>query len=146
MKENRNQIEIKATPKEVWEVLTNLEKYAEWNPLMYHAKGNIEEGGSVDLSVRTTSTEMRFDCTVTSVEPNHELAWKFHVIHPFLFRGEHIFRIERINDETVKFIDRENFKGPLVLLRGKYLDTEVKEGMIVMDEALKQKVEQQRRR
>ena len=108
-------------------------------------KGNIEEGGSVDLSVRTTSTEMRFDCTVTSVEPNHELAWKFHVIHPFLFRGEHIFRIERINDETVKFIDRENFKGPLVLLRGKYLDTEVKEGMIVMDEALKQKVEQQRR-
>jgi hypothetical protein len=41
MKENRNEIEIQATPETIWGVLTDLGKYAEWNPLLYRAEGKI---------------------------------------------------------------------------------------------------------
>jgi uncharacterized protein YndB with AHSA1/START domain len=34
MKELRTEIEIQATPDKVWQVLTSLDKYPEWNPLV----------------------------------------------------------------------------------------------------------------
>jgi uncharacterized protein YndB with AHSA1/START domain len=39
MKENRNDVEIQASPEAVWEVLTDLEAYAEWNPQLYRGEG-----------------------------------------------------------------------------------------------------------
>jgi hypothetical protein len=141
MIENRNEIEIQATPEEVWKVLTDLGGYADWNPLLYRAEGQVKAGTKVKLSARTTSNDMNFNCSVTRVEQNREFAWKFHVILPFLFRGEHIFRIEPLNEHRVRFIDREIFKGLLVPLQAKDLETSAKDGMVAMGEALKARVE-----
>ena len=60
---------------------------------------------------------------------------------PFLFRGEHIFRLEQIDDQRVRFIDPEIFRGLLVPLQAKDLETNAKAGMVAMDEALKERVE-----
>jgi hypothetical protein len=141
MKENRNEIEIQASAAEVWSVLTDLDSYSDWNPLLYCAEGKVAVGEKVELSAKTASKDMNFSCLVSKVEPNRELSWKFHVILPFLFRGEHIFRIEPINEQTVRFIDREIFNGLLVPLQAKDLETNAKAGMIAMGEALKERVE-----
>jgi len=141
MIENRNEIEIQATAEEVWDILTDLEKYAEWNPLLYRAEGKAEMGERVKVSTRTASSEMDFDCAVVTVEPNRELAWKFHVILPFLFRGEHVFRIEPVSERSIRFVDRESFEGLLLPLRAKYLETDVKAAMIEMGRALKERAE-----
>ena len=142
MKENRNEVEIQGSVGEVWEVLTNLEQYSEWNPLLHHAVGKVKIGEQVELSAKTASTDMNFSCEVVKVEPQHEFSWKFHVGMPFLFRGEHIFRLEQIDDQRVRFIDREIFRGLLVPLQAKDLERNVKAGMVAMDEALKERVEQ----
>ncbi len=63
------------------------------------------------------------------------------MILPFLFRGEHEFRIEPVDEQRVKFIDRESFEGLLVPLRAKYLETDVRTGMIDMAKALKERAE-----
>jgi hypothetical protein len=84
---------------------------------------------------------MNLGCTVVRVEPNREFAWLFRVILPFLFRGEHLFRIEPISEQSIKFIDRESFEGLLVPLRAKYLETDVKAAMIEMGKALKERAE-----
>jgi uncharacterized protein YndB with AHSA1/START domain len=83
MMENRNELEIQATPEEVWDVLTDLGKHAEWNPLIYHAEGKIEGGHLVKLSARTASRDMNFNCAVVRVEPNREFQWNWHVVFPF---------------------------------------------------------------
>ena len=44
MKENRNEIEIQSTPERVWEILTDLGKYPEWNPLLCRAEGRLAVG------------------------------------------------------------------------------------------------------
>ena len=141
MKENRNEIEIQASAEDVWNVLTDLEAYAEWNPLLYRAEGRVAVGEKVDLSAKTASNDMNFSCSVTNVEVNREFSWKFHVGLPFLFRGEHIFRIEPIDERSVRFIDREIFNGLLVPLQAKDLETNAKDGMIAMGVALKERVE-----
>jgi hypothetical protein len=75
------------------------------------------------------------------VEPNRELAWRFHVFLAFLFRGEHLFRIEPVSERSIRFVDRESFEGLLVPFRAKYLETDVKAAMIEMGEALKERAE-----
>ena len=141
MKENRNEIEIQATPERVWETLTDLGKYPEWNPLLCRAEGKLAVGEKVNLTAKSASSEMNLLCSVTTVEPNRQFSWKFHVILPFLFRGEHIFKIEPINEHRVRFIDREIFHGLLVPLQAKNLETNAKPAMIAMGEALKERVE-----
>lgn len=51
MRENWEEIIIHAAPEEVWDVLTDLGKHAEWNPLIYRAEGKIELGERVRLGV-----------------------------------------------------------------------------------------------
>ena len=105
MIENRNEIEIQAIPQEVWQVLTDMARHSEWNPLIYQAEGNIEVGQTVRMSARTASIDMKFNCRVVRVDLNQEFEWWWHIVLPFLFRGEHIFTIEPVDAQTVRFID-----------------------------------------
>lgn len=142
MKELRTEIEIQARPDEVWQVLTNLDKYPEWNPFIKRAIGNAKVGEKVEITVRSGAKEMVLHCIVARVEPNKELCWKYHVISPFLFRGEHSFIIDQVESNRVRFIDREIFNGLLVATQAKDIDTNSKQGFEAMDKALKGRVEQ----
>ena len=141
MKENRNEIEIQSTSEKVWEVLTDFDKYPEWNPLLCRAEGKLIIGEKVNLTAKSASSEMNLLCTVLTVEPDRQFSWKFHVGLPILFRGEHIFKIEPIDEHRVRFIDREIFHGLLVPLQAKNLETNAKPAMIAMGKALKERVE-----
>src|SRR4030066_10164 len=114
MKELCTEIEIQAAPEKVWQVLTSLDQYPEWNPFIHHAIGKAKVGEKVDITFRSGSKEMTLHCTVSKVEPNKELRWKYHVGLPALFRGEHSFTIEPVENNRVRFIDREIFNGLLV--------------------------------
>ncbi|MBE0411073.1 MAG: SRPBCC domain-containing protein [Anaerolineales bacterium] len=140
MKENRNEIEIQATAEQVWKVLTDLDKYSEWNPLLYRGVGKVEPGETVEVSAKTATKDMKFICKVTEVEPYHKFAWKFHVIHPLLFRGLHIFQIESVDEHKVRFIDREQFEGLLLPMQAKDLEANGLSAMVAMGEALKKRV------
>jgi len=141
LKENRNEVIIEATSNQVWDVLTDLEKYAEWNPLLYRGKGEVKLGETIVVDAKTATKDMNFVCKVTMVEPLKEFAWKFHVIHPILFSGVHSFQIEPMSEKQVKFIDRESFKGLLLPTQSKDLTTNGLNAMIEMGEALKKRVE-----
>lgn len=141
MKENRNEIVINASPEQVWQILTELEHYSEWNPLLYRASGKVALGEIVEVDAKTATKDMNFVCKVTKAEPFKEFAWMFHVIHPFLFRGVHAFRIEPIDQASVKFIDTETFWGLLLPTQSKDLTTNGLTAMIEMGKALKHRVE-----
>jgi hypothetical protein len=141
MLENRNEIIISAPVEQVWDILIDLDKYGEWNPLLYQAAGIVEVGETVVIHAKTASKDMKFMCKVTRVEPLREFAWRFPVIHPILFRGEHIFRIERLSENETQFIDREWFKGLLLPTQAKDLKTNGLLAMVEMGKALKDRAE-----
>jgi hypothetical protein len=141
MKELRTEIEIQGSPDKVWQVLADLDQYPAWNPFIHHAVGTAKEGGKVDITVRSGSKDMTLHCTVTRAETNAELRWKYHVLLPGLFSGEHSFIIEPIGTDKVRFIDREIFNGLLIPLQARDIDTNSKRGFEEMDKALKARVE-----
>lgn len=142
MKELRTEIEIQATPDKVWQVLTSLDKYPEWNPFIHHAIGKAKVGEKVDITFKSGSKDMTLHCTVIRAEPNQELCWKYHVILPSLWSGEHSFTIESLGNNKVRFIDREIFNGLLIFTQAKDIDTNTKLDFEAMDKALKARAEQ----
>ena len=141
MKELRTEIDIQASPEKVWQIITDLDRWTEWNPFIQHAIGKAKAGEKVDITFRSGSKEMTLHCTVVKVEPGRELCWKYHVGLPVLFQGEHSFIIEPIGDNQVRFIDREIFNGLLVPLQAKDIDTNSRRGFEAMDRALKARAE-----
>lgn len=142
MKELRTEIEIQASPDKVWQVLTSLDKYPEWNPFICHAIGEASVGKTVDIDFQPDSKGLKLHCTVVRVDQNRELCWKYHFILPGLLRGEHSFIIEQIESNKVRFIDREIFHGLLVPLQARDIDTNSRQGFEAMDKALKARAEQ----
>jgi hypothetical protein len=140
MKEIRAEIDIHASAEKVWEVLTALDKYPEWNPFLHHAIGKAEMGAKVEVIFKYGSKDMTLHCTVVKVDPNHELRWRYHVGLPFLYQGEHCFVIEQAGDNLVHFIDKEIFTGLLIPFMVKEND---RGGFEAEDQALKARVEQQ---
>jgi hypothetical protein len=142
MKELCTEIEIQASPEKVWHILTDLAGWANWNPSIYRAIGKAQVGEKVDIAVKSGSKEMVLHCTVTKVEPNRELSWKYHVVMPVLFSGEYSMIISPLGENRVRFTDREVFNGWLVPLQAKDIDTNSRRGFEAMDQALKKLAEQ----
>jgi hypothetical protein len=85
---------------------------------------------------------MTFRPTVLKSEPNRELRWIGHLLIPGLFDGEHIFTIEPLGPNRVRFVQREIFTGLLVPLFARGLDTDTQRGFEEMNQALKVQAEQ----
>lgn len=141
MKELRTEIEIQAPAERVWQVLTDLDHYADWNPFIQQAVGEAKPGNNVDVTVGVGARERTLHCQVVKVEPIRELRWRYAVGLPALFSGEHSFTLEPIDASRVRFVDREVFSGLLVPLQARDIDTNTRRGFEAMDSALKAQAE-----
>ena len=136
-------VPIDATPDEVWRVLTDFDRYPEWNPFITSIAGPLETGArlAVSLTPRGGRT-IRMKPAVRAVEPGRRLVWLGHLGVPGIFDGEHEFIVEpaeRPGGGSV-FRQRETFRGALVPLVGRLLER-TRTGFEAMNYALKERVE-----
>ena len=142
MKELRSEIEIGAPPEHVWRVLTDFAAYPEWNPFIRRVSGRPEVDERLVVRMRPSGTRgMTFRPTVMKVEPSRELRWLGHLLVPGIFDGEHIFEIEELERDRVRFVQREVFKGLLVPLLARSLDMDTQRGFEEMNRALRERIE-----
>jgi hypothetical protein len=141
MPEVHTEIEIQASAEKVWNILTDFDKFPEWNPLITRAIGKPAVGESVDINVPSGTKDMILHCTVVKADPNLELCWKYHVGLPFLFTGVHSFRIEPVSASRVRFIDREVMTGLIAFTQAKNAETTTKQEFQALDKALKARAE-----
>ena len=85
---------------------------------------------------------MTFKPTVLKAEANHELRWLGHLLLPGLFDGEHIFIIETLGAESVRFTQREVFKGLFVPFLANAFYNKTLAGFEAMNQSLKARAEQ----
>jgi hypothetical protein len=142
VKELRSEIEIGAPPERVWRVLTDFAAYPEWNPFIRRVSGRPEVDERLVVRMRPSGTRgMTFRPTVMKVEPSRELRWLGHLLVPGIFDGEHIFEIEELERDRVRFVQREVFKGLLVPLLARSLDRDTQRGFEEMNRALRERIE-----
>jgi hypothetical protein len=142
MKQLHTEIEIDAPAKRVWGALTDFASYPQWNPFIRHIRGRLAPGERLQARLEPPGGRaMTFKPKVLTAEPNRELRWLGHLLAPGVFDGEHSFTIEPLEENRVRFVQRETFKGLLVPLFARSLETNTQRGFEEMNHALKGRAE-----
>ena len=139
-------IDIEADPELVWPHLTDLAAYADWNPFITAATGELAPGRRLELRMEPPGGRaVTFRPHVTAVSTASTLEWLGHLGVPGLFDGRH--RFDLIPTETgTHLIQRETFTGLLVRPIRRALDRGTVAGFEAMNAALRRRVLEARRR
>jgi hypothetical protein len=119
--------DLDAPRERVWAALTDLARWADWNPHAVEAAGTLALGERLDLRLRTgRGGTMRFRPTVVGVVPGRSFAWLGSLGVRGLFDGRHAFALEDLPGGRTRIAQSEEFSGLLVRpLRRAVRDAEV---------------------
>lgn len=111
----KTQVTINASAHNVWDVLTDIKNYSNWNPFIREIKGilKVDEFITVKIEPKKGKT-MTFNPKVLTLEKEKLFIWKGKFLIKGLFDGTHKFElIEHINGSTT-LIHSETFSGLVV--------------------------------
>ena len=136
------EIEIDAPTEIVWDVLIDLDHYVEWNPFIVEAKGTPAVGERLTNRLQPPGGKaMTFRPTVTEREEEGSFEWLGRLGLPGVFDGRHRFELTQAGDGRTRVVHTEHFRGLLVRLMKRSLDTNTLAGFTAMNEALKARAE-----
>ena len=134
-------VDIQAAPERVWDVLTDLTAYPEWNPFIVRAEGVVQPGRRLTLTMQPVgSRAMTLRPRLVEVAINRELRWRGKLGIPGLMDAEHTFLLQPQAGGT-RMIHQETFRGVLVPFVARSLDGNTLPAFAAMNEALKQRAE-----
>ena len=138
MRELRTEIEIAASTNKIWSILTDLERWGKWNPLVDTASGNTSLGSKLSITMRCEDgkDDPKYTPTITDFEKPKFFRWRATMMAGFLFTNDKIFELVE-TDSGTRLIHTEAFSGIFVpLFWGK-----LREGILpmlkTMNDALK---------
>jgi hypothetical protein len=141
-KELTSEIEIDTPPERIWSILTEFDKFPEWNPFIREISGRIEKGRKLHVTLHPSGGRtVKMSPTLLAIEPSKELRWIGHLGVPGLFDGQHIFELKPTGSAKTTFVQREQFGGILLPFLTGMLKGETARGFDEMNEALKKRAE-----
>lgn len=135
--ETEHSIDIAASPERVWQLLSELENYGQWNPYSPRAEGRLVVGEEVRIEAHLGDEVRWVNNLVTEVEPGKKLCWHSLEWYGFLARGFRCRNLQPLPDGGVRLVHHELMVGPLSGLIERIYREDIDEGLRVMDEALK---------
>ncbi|GAA5038754.1 hypothetical protein GCM10011506_36990 [Marivirga lumbricoides] len=141
-KQIETSIRIKASSETVWDILTDFEKYPQWNPFIKSVKGEVKEGNNIEVRIEPPGAKgMTFKPKVLAFKPQKEFKWLGNLWVKGLFDGEHAFFLTAHKDGSTTLVQSEKFKGILVPLFSNMLDNNTLKGFQQMNEKLRELAE-----
>jgi len=110
------EILINAPVDKVWKEFTDFNEYPKWNPFIKSLSGEVKVGNTIHVVIQPSGgTSWNFNPVITQVKDNDILQWEGRMFLPGIFTGRHTFQVVRIDNNKTKFIQKEDYKGALVL-------------------------------
>ena len=135
-------VDIDATPETVWNILTDLDQYPEWNPFIVESRGDVAVGNKLVNRMQPPGGKATtFKPTITAVDPARTFEWLGRLGVPGVIDGRHRFELEPTPSGGTRVVHTEHFNGVLVRLLRKTLDTQTHAGFEAMNTALKTRAE-----
>jgi len=122
MKTIKTSIVIQASAEHVWTILTTLDAYADWNPYIVLARGDLVVGQPFRIRRAGDVTRGVGDAVVSAINTtDHTLSWATWWIHSRLLKTEYSFMIEAIDADSIRFLQHETLSGlfPLIWRSGR---------------------------
>lgn len=138
-----SQIDISASPEQIWAVLSDLAAYREWNPFIVEAEGQTEVGKRLTLRMQPVGGKVAtFRPTVLASQAGRELRWLGRLGIPGLLDAAHGFTIEPLDAGGSRLLQEELFRGLLVRPLARSLDRGTLAAFRAMNAALRERAEQ----
>ena len=142
MKQLNNEVEINASAERVWHLLIDFAQFPQWNPFIQRVSGEPTAGARLDVTIQPSGTHATtIRPIVLKAEPNRELRWRGQWLTPGLLDDEHIFTIEPLDADRVRFTQREIFTGLLASFHTRSRNSDTRRGFREMGKALKLRAE-----
>jgi hypothetical protein len=136
------EIDIDATAESVWEVLTDLASYPQWNPMIRRASGELEPGARLKVRFEPDGSRGHtFRPKLLVVDPNRELRWLGWPRFPKLFDTEHYWIIEEKPEGKARLVHGNIVFGLMAPLAGKAQERTSRRPFEDMNRAHKQRAE-----
>jgi hypothetical protein len=114
----RAEIEIDRNVESVWEILRDLDAYAEWNPFTPRVESTLRVGDPVHLSVRLRGTKLSQRVEYVSAAEPYRLCWGMTMGAGFVLKAERSQVLTAIDEERTRYVTEDHFSGlltPLVI-------------------------------
>lgn len=105
-------VNIEAGPSIVWALLTHASDFPRWNSTVVSLKGEIKEGGTIELK-STLDSKRIFKLKVKEFVPEKRLVWGDNM-------GSRVYTLDK-NSGGVLFTMSEKIAGPLFPLFARYI-------------------------
>ena len=135
------EIIINASAETVWNILTDLTAYPQWNPFIIKIEGTLKKGNRLRNTLKNGSKTIVFKPIIQEVTPLVSFSWLGSLFVKGLFDGKHFFRIESVGPNQVKLIHGEDFSGILSSMILKKIGADTRENFVRMNQALKERAE-----
>ena len=139
--ELKTEVVFDAPKEKVWEVLTDTDKYAEWNPFIISVQGEMVQGGQITNVMVNEGKETTFTPIITVLDEYKSLEWLGSGLAG-MFKGNHYFKLLEYEEGKTKMIHGENFSGLLSGLIIQIIGKDTHANFELMNEAMKKRVEQ----
>lgn len=139
MRRIETQIDILATPSQVWHVISDLQNYGAWNPFIRQAAGEPVQNQMLDIVMYLAEKgRQKYRVRLTVVRLQEEFRWLGAFKFPGLIDGNHAFRLEPQGSGVTRLRHFEEFTGLLVPFVWKgYLLRYLQPAFIALNENLK---------
>lgn len=139
----RAEIEIDATPETVFDILTDLDQYPDWNPFTPQIESTLEIGAPVRMQVRLShsgklSQQIEF---VTANERPTRLCWGANLPWRFLIRADRCQTLVSIGESRTRYICTDAISGWLTPLVIRFFGPAMQRGFEDCALALKKRAE-----
>jgi hypothetical protein len=128
--------ELDAPIDAVWAVLSDTDKYPEWNPFTPKVVGTVAEGERITLHVRLGLLPWKQILNVSTVSPRRELAWHVRGVPPKLLRGGRTQTLTDLGDGRTRYDTEESLDGWIAPLVAFLLADSIQAGLRAVAEAL----------
>jgi hypothetical protein len=139
----RTTFPIEASSEVVWAVLSDFERYPEWNPSVPSIAGELQVGSTVSLTLAMPGRPSpNVKARLVEVEPQRRLRWHGNVGADRLFAGDRDFVIEPAGGDAVRVTHVEDVSGALFPVFRLVMGSAIQRHHDGFNTALKQRAEE----
>jgi hypothetical protein len=134
-----NGVTVEGTKAEIWDVLTDLDGYDDWNPVLRNASGGTGEGDRLRLDLVLPGHDpVSLEPKVLVSRPDRKLWWQDRLVVPGLRDWEYEIILEPVENGRVLAVQQLRSEG---LLSPFTDDAAAREALELIAEALRERVE-----
>jgi len=145
MREIKTEIDIAATPEKVWNILTDIEKWEEWSPIINKSSGSPSLGSKLSITMcgedgKEGKAGPKYEPVITILEEPKNFTWRAKMMAGFIMTNGKVFELEEIGTGT-RLVHKETFSGLMVPMFWGHVEKNVPKMLDSMNEALKTLIE-----